>query len=87
MPRRILHDQLRRVVVGDVIVAALAHRDVVEQAVAGVQRLPQLQHAIFIAGELDAELVAHGARAAVAADEVVSTDLRCLAFAGSSPSR
>ena len=70
MPGRILHDQLGRVIVGDVIVPTLADRDAIEQALAVMQRLPQLQHTVFVAGELDAELLAHHAGAAVAADQI-----------------
>ena len=41
---RILHDQERRLAVGDVIVPALADRDALEQIVAAIQRLAELQH-------------------------------------------
>ena len=75
----ILHDHLRRAVVGDVIVPALADRDAVEQLLAIVQRLAKLQHAVFVAGKLDAEPLAHHARPAVAADEIGRGDLRDLA--------
>ena len=61
-------------VVGDVIVATLAHGDAVEQAVADVQRLPKLQHPVLVAGEPDAERLAHEAAAAVAADQIVGGD-------------
>ena len=54
--------------IGDVIVPALADRDALEQVVAAIERLPQLQQ-IGFALQLDAELAAHIARAAVAADE------------------
>ena len=43
MPGGVLHDQEGRVVVGDVVVAALADRDALEQVVAVIQRLAQLQ--------------------------------------------
>ena len=66
MPGRILHDQEGRVAVGHVIVPALADRDALVQVFAVVQRLAQLQQ-VGLAGELDAELLAHGAGAAVAA--------------------
>ncbi len=75
----VLHDHLRRVVVGDVIVPSLADRDAVEQLLAVMQRLAQLQHPVFVAGKLDAELLAHHAGAAVAADEIGRGDLRGLA--------
>ena len=40
---RILHDQEASMRVGDVIVPPLADRDALEQIVAAIQRLPQLQ--------------------------------------------
>jgi len=79
MPGRVLHDELGRMVVGDVIVAALADRDALEQLFAVVQRLAQLQHAVFVAGELDAELPAHRAVAAIAAGQIERVDLGGLA--------
>ena len=69
----VLHDQLRRLVVGDVIVAALAgtiaDRQPLEQLFAVVERLAQAQQIAF-AAQLDAELLAHRAGAAIAADEI-----------------
>ena len=44
--------------VGDVIVPPFADRDALEQIVAAIQRLPQLQQ-IGFALQLDAELTAH----------------------------
>ena len=57
--------------VGHVIVPALADRDALVEVVAAVERLAQLQQVAF-AAELDAELLAHGAAAAVAADQIVA---------------
>ena len=76
----ILHDHLRRVVVGDVVVPTLADRDAIEQVLAIVQRLAQLQHPVFVAGELDAKRFPHHTRTAVAADEIGRSDFR--GFAG-----
>ena len=87
VPGRILHDKLGRVIVGDVIVPALAHRDPIEQALAVMQRLPKLQHAVLVAGKLDAELLARHACAAVAADQIIRRDLRDCAFAILDPRR
>ena len=74
---RILHDQERRLVIGDVIVpppaGPIADRQAVEQLVATEQRLPQAQQIAF-AGKRDAEFLAHQARAAVAADEIGGAD-------------
>ena len=67
--RVVLHDQLRRLRVGDVIVPPLADRDALVQVVAAIERLAQLQQVAF-AGKLDAELLAHDAGAAVAADQI-----------------
>ena len=54
VPGRVLHDQERRLVVGDMIVAALAgpvaDRQPLEQFVAAIQRLPQRQQ-IALAGQ------------------------------------
>ena len=80
VPGRILHDQLRRLGVGHVVVPALADRDALEQIVAVIERLPQLQQ-VGVALQADAELPAHDARAAVAADQVLRLDLRGLAAA------
>ena len=78
VPGRVLHDQEGRTVVGDVIVAAfpraVAERDPVEQLVAAVERLAQPQQSA-LAAQRDAELLAHGARAAIAADEVGGAEL------------
>ena len=43
----VLHDQERVVRVGDVVVPALADRNALEQIVAAVQSLPQLQQIGF----------------------------------------
>ena len=76
MPGRILHDQLGRVIVGDMIVPTLTDRDAIEEALAVMQRLPQLQHTVFIAGQLYSELLAHHAGAAIAADQIGRADRR-----------
>ncbi len=70
MPRRVLHDQLRRAIVGDVVVPPLADRDAFVELVAAEQRLAELQQ-VALAFERNAELLAHRAGAAVAADEIV----------------
>ena len=75
---RILHDQERRLCVGDVIVPPLADRDALEQIVAAEQRLAEL-HQIGFALQFDAELAAHRAGAAVAAGEIKRAELRFLA--------
>jgi len=59
--------------VGDVIVAALADGNTLEQVVASIERLTELEDVAF-ARELDAELPADGAGAAVAADQVLGRD-------------
>ena len=64
-------------VVGDVVVAALADRDPLEQVVAAKQRLAQREQRL--AAQLDAETGAHRAVAAVAADEVVAAQQALLA--------
>ena len=61
--------------VGDVIVPAFADRDALKQIVATIQSLPQLQQ-IGFALQLDAELAAHIARSAVAADEILGAEFR-----------
>ncbi len=61
--------------VGNVVVPPLADRNALEQIVAAVQRLPQLQQ-IGVALQLDAELTAHVAGAAVAADEILRAQFR-----------
>ena len=58
VPGVVLQDELRRLGVDDVIVAALADRDAVEQLVAAVERLAKLQDVAF-ALQGDAELLAH----------------------------
>ena len=64
---------MRRLVVGDVIVPALAgavaERQPLEQLFAVIERLAQPKQIAF-AAELDAELLAHRAGAAVAADQI-----------------
>ena len=47
VPGVVLHDELRRLRVGDVIVAALADRDALEEVVAAVERLAKLQDVAF----------------------------------------
>src|SRR5712692_1255218 len=75
--RRVLHYEKSVVAVGDVIVAplagAVADGDALEQLVAAIQRLAQLEYVVF-AAQLDAELLAHGAPAAVAAHHVRRAD-------------
>ena len=70
--------------VGDVVVPPLADRNALEQIVAAIQRLAQLQQ-IGFALQLDAELPAHRAGAAVAADEIERAQLRRRAIAGLDP--
>ena len=65
----ILHDQEAPVGVGDVIMPALADRDALVEILAVIERLPQLQD-VGLALKRDAELPAHQAAAAVAADHV-----------------
>ena len=67
-------------VVGDVVVAALADRDPLEQVVAAKQRLAQREQRL--AAQLDAETGAHRAVAAVAADEIVGAQQALLAVGG-----
>ena len=73
MPGGILHDQERRLVIGNVIMPAaarpIADRQTFEQFVAAKQRLAQLQQIAF-AGKGNAELLAHRTGTAVATDEV-----------------
>jgi hypothetical protein len=73
VPRVVLQDELRRVGVGDVIVPSLADRNAVEQLVAAVQRLAELQD-VALALQRDAELLANLAGAAVAAGEILRSD-------------
>src|SRR5665213_2239657 len=68
MPCAVLHDDLRRLVVDHVIVAALADRDALEQVLAVKESLPELQDVAF-ALQTEAELLSHGAGAAIAADQ------------------
>src|SRR6202162_2395385 len=78
VPGGVLHDHLRGLVVGHMIVAALARavadRNPVEQLVAAKQRLAQ-REAVAFAPQLDAERMAHWARAAVATDQIGGADL------------
>ena len=53
--------------------SALADRDAVKQIVAAIQRLAQLQQ-IGFALQFDAELTAHRAVAAVAADQIIGLE-------------
>src|SRR5256885_4029389 len=75
--RRILHDEKAVVAVGNVIVAPpagpLADGEALEQVVAAIQRLAQLQYVVLPA-QLDAELLAYGAPAAVAAHHIRRAD-------------
>src|SRR6516162_358131 len=57
----------------------IADRKAVEQFIAAKQRLTQLQQ-IALAGQLDTQFLAHGAGAAVAADEIGGAKLLVLAF-------
>ena len=61
--------------VGDVIVRGpVADRDALVQLVAAIERLAELQQ-VAVALQLDVELLAHPAAAAVAADQVVGGDV------------
>src|SRR4051794_39354166 len=60
--------------IGDVIVPPLADRDALEQIVATIERLAELQQVGF-ALQLDTKLAPHRAGAAVAAGEIVAFDL------------
>ncbi len=71
---RILHDEEGVAGIRHVIVPALADRDALIEPVAAVERLAQLEQ-IALAGEPDAELLAHRARAAVAAGKIARGDL------------
>src|SRR5450631_1244509 len=66
---RILYDQERRPVVRNVIVAPFADWYFLVEVLAIEQRLAKLEE-ICLAAELDAELLANGAGATVAADEI-----------------
>ena len=70
---RVLHDQEARPVIGDMIVPAfagtVADRNAVEQLIAAVECLAQFQQIAF-AAQRNAELLAHRAGAAVAADHI-----------------
>ena len=76
--RRVLHDQKRRLGVGDVIVASLARavadRNPIEEIGRVVQPLLQPQQIPF-ALQVNPELSADRARAAVAADDVLGAHL------------
>ena len=71
---RILHDQEGVAGIRHVIMPALADRDALVEPVAAIEGLAQLEQ-IALAGEPDAELLAHRARAAVAAGEVARGDV------------
>src|SRR5438552_15993805 len=79
VPGRILHDQERRRIVGDMVMApfagTVADRDALVEVVAAVHRLAQLQEGA-LAAQADAELVTYPARAAVAADEIGGAQAR-----------
>ncbi len=74
---RVLHDEEGGLVVRHVVVATMPRpavdRNAVEQLVAAIQRLPEFQQ-IAVAAQLDAELLAHQAAAAVTADEILGID-------------
>src|SRR2546430_4593624 len=90
VPSRILHDQERRRIVGDMVMVpfpgTVADRDALVEIVAAVQRLAQLQEAA-LAAQTDAELVPYSARAAVAAHEVGGAQARDRTGAGPDPRR
>ena len=69
MPGGVLDDQETAFGVGDVIMPPLADRDALVKVLAIIERLPQLLD-IGLAAEVDAELPAHQAAAAVAADHI-----------------
>src|SRR5947207_14434735 len=73
VPGRILHDQERRRIVGDMVMApfagTVADRDALVEIVAAVQRLAQLQE-VALAAQADAELVTYPGRAGVPADGI-----------------
>ncbi len=69
MPGRILDDQETPFGVGDVIMPPLADRDALVEILAIIERLPQLLD-VGLTAEVDAELPAHQAAAAVAADHI-----------------
>src|SRR5262249_46094815 len=72
----ILHDQECRMGIGNVIMPPFADRDAVEQIVATIKPLPQLQQ-IGLTLKIDAELATHIARTTVAADEILSAQFQC----------
>src|SRR6185436_7542294 len=76
--RRVLHDEESRALVGDVVVAAVARAvadwNALVKLVAAIERLAQAQD-VGLATQLDAELPAHRAAAAVAADQVLGSNL------------
>src|SRR5262249_37795914 len=75
----ILHDQKCRLAVSDVIVAAyartIADRNAREQIGRVIEGLVQLQD-VALTSQRDSEPFAHGARAAVASDDVLRARLR-----------
>src|SRR5436190_8169681 len=90
VPSRILHDQERRRIVGDMVMAPFAgtvgDRDALVEIFAAVQRLAQLQE-VALAAQTDAELVTYPARAAVAADEIGGAQARDRTGAVADPRR
>src|SRR5215216_7240611 len=80
MSCRVLDDEECRVRVGDVIVPPLADGNALVKVVAAEERLTEL-HDVGFALESDAELLAHGAGAAIAADEIKRPDRRVRAIA------
>src|SRR5256885_5506701 len=90
VPSRILHDQERRRIVGDMVMppfpGTVADRDALVEIVAAVQRLAKLQEVAF-AAQTDAELVPYSARAAVAANEIAGAQARDRTGAVADPRR
>jgi len=80
MLARILDDQHGPVVIDAEVVPSARRDHAVEQVVAAKQRLPQGHEALTF--ELEAELAAHRARAAVAAHQIVRGDAETLAGRG-----
>src|SRR2546421_11052885 len=75
MPGRILDDQLRRAIVGHVIVTPLADGDALIELVATVERLAQ-RHDAALASQPNAQLLADEARSSIATDQIEGADLR-----------
>src|SRR2546422_5462264 len=90
VPSRLMHDQQRRRIVGDMVMppfpGTVADRDALVEIVAAVQRLAQLQE-VALAAQTDAELVPYSARAAVAANEIGGAQARDRTGAVADPRR